>query len=105
MNEQEMELQETVALVMRPNAFIPVNVEWTRRLSDAVRHFARQPATVGFNRCVESDDLDIMERLKNPLTPFGRIVRSLRVLCGTSLMEMANELGMSPSTLSAYECR
>ena len=50
-------------------------------------------------------DADPMERFKNPLTPYGLLVRALRIVAGTTLMEMAEALGVSPSYLSGIECR
>ncbi|MDN7970639.1 hypothetical protein QZM91_24115 [Burkholderia multivorans] len=41
--------------------------------------------------------------LKNPLTPYGMLVRALRIVAETALGEMAKHLGCSPATLSAVE--
>ena len=41
--------------------------------------------------------------LTNPLTPFGMLVRSLRIVAQTNLFEMAQCLAMTPAQLSAIE--
>ncbi|WP_052495785.1 hypothetical protein [Burkholderia sp. MSHR3999] len=41
--------------------------------------------------------------LTNPLTPFGMLVRSLRIVASTNLYEMAECLSMTPAQLSAME--
>ncbi|KWN06408.1 hypothetical protein WT83_27380 [Burkholderia territorii] len=41
--------------------------------------------------------------LTNPLTPFGMLVRSLRIVSGTLLGDMAKHLGCSSAMLSAVE--
>ena len=46
---------------------------------------------------------DPMERIKNPLTSYGLLVRALRVVAGTTLMEMSNATDYSPAQLSAVE--
>lgn len=46
---------------------------------------------------------DPLERFKNPLTPYGMLVRALRVVAGTTLMHMAGHLKLRPSQLSAME--
>lgn len=45
----------------------------------------------------------IWERLKSPLTPYGSLVRALRGVAGTSLMEMSEATDYSPAHLSAVE--
>lgn len=46
---------------------------------------------------------DIIERFRNPMTPYGLLVRALRIVAGTTLMDMANHLSTSPSRLSGIE--
>ncbi|MDW9243940.1 hypothetical protein [Burkholderia cepacia] len=41
--------------------------------------------------------------LTNPLTPYGMLVRALRIVSGTTLMDMAQHLGRGPAELSAVE--
>ncbi|WP_236658650.1 hypothetical protein [Burkholderia thailandensis] len=41
--------------------------------------------------------------LTNPLTPYGMLVRALRIVAGTTLMDMAQHLGRGPAELSAIE--
>jgi hypothetical protein len=41
--------------------------------------------------------------LTNPLTPYGMLVRALRIVAGTTLMDMANYLGRGPAELSSLE--
>ncbi|WP_261531317.1 helix-turn-helix domain-containing protein [Burkholderia multivorans] len=41
--------------------------------------------------------------LTNPLTPYGMLVRALRIVAGTTLMDMADALLTTPAKLSAME--
>ncbi|WP_258181453.1 transcriptional regulator [Burkholderia multivorans] len=41
--------------------------------------------------------------LTNPLTPYGMLVRGLRIVSGTTLMDMAKALLTTPAKLSAME--
>jgi len=41
--------------------------------------------------------------LTNPLTPYGMLVRALRIVAGTTLMDMAQHLGRGPAELSSIE--
>lgn len=41
--------------------------------------------------------------LTNPLTPYGMLVRALRIVSGTTLMDMADALLTTPAKLSAME--
>ncbi|WP_343726649.1 helix-turn-helix transcriptional regulator [Burkholderia seminalis] len=41
--------------------------------------------------------------LTNPLTPYGMLVRALRIVAGITLMDMANSLLTTPAKLSAME--
>jgi len=44
-----------------------------------------------------------LERMKSPLAPIGLLIRALRCIAGTTLMEMSRELGMTPAELSSLE--
>lgn len=46
---------------------------------------------------------DPIEALKTPLTPYGLLVRALRIVAGTTLMEMSRHCGVSPAFLSGVE--
>jgi len=46
---------------------------------------------------------DMLERFKNPMTPYGMLIRALRIVTGTTMMEMANYLGVTPANLSSME--
>lgn len=48
-------------------------------------------------------EADIIERFKNPMTPYGMLIRALRIVTGTTMMEMANYLGITPAKLSGME--
>lgn len=48
-------------------------------------------------------EADIIERFKNPMTPYGMLIRALRIVAGTTLMDMANHAGITPAHLSAIE--
>ncbi|AJG18800.1 hypothetical protein [Cupriavidus basilensis] len=52
----------------------------------------------------EQSSEDMLERLRNPMPPFGMLVRTLRIVSGSLLMDMAKDLQLAPSELSAYEC-
>ncbi|HDR9834467.1 TPA: hypothetical protein QDC51_001225 [Burkholderia multivorans] len=41
--------------------------------------------------------------LTNPLTPYGMLVRALRIVTGSLLYDMAKHMRISPATLSAME--
>jgi hypothetical protein len=41
--------------------------------------------------------------LGSPLTPYGMLVRALRIAAGTTLMDMSKHLGRSPAELSSIE--
>lgn len=49
------------------------------------------------------EDIDPFERFKSPLTPYGLLVRALRIVAGTTLMEMAKFYGIGPARLSSLE--
>ncbi|MDN7658483.1 hypothetical protein [Burkholderia cenocepacia] len=46
---------------------------------------------------------DEQPSLTNPLTPYGMLVRALRIVSGTTLMDMAKSLLTTPAKLSAME--
>jgi hypothetical protein len=46
---------------------------------------------------------ELLERFKHPLTPYGMLVRALRIVANKTLMDMANYVGKRPSQLSAME--
>ncbi|MCA8326238.1 helix-turn-helix domain-containing protein [Burkholderia cepacia] len=46
---------------------------------------------------------DEQPSLTNPLTPYGMLVRALRIVSGTTLMDMAKALLTTPAKLSAME--
>lgn len=50
-----------------------------------------------------SESEDAAPRFDSPLTPFGQLVRSLRVVTGTLLGDMARAMGVSSAELSAME--
>ncbi|WP_186084830.1 helix-turn-helix domain-containing protein [Burkholderia gladioli] len=50
-----------------------------------------------------SESEDAWARFESPLTPFGQLVRSLRVVTGTLLGDMARAMGVSSAHLSAIE--
>ncbi|MGS1064163.1 helix-turn-helix domain-containing protein [Burkholderia glumae] len=75
------------------------------------------PGTSGFTMaCFEAAKVPIGTKLyaaanageavasiANPLTPYGMLVRALRIVAGTTLMEMAIGMGVSPAFLSSLE--
>ncbi|MBW5285980.1 helix-turn-helix domain-containing protein [Burkholderia gladioli] len=52
---------------------------------------------------VRADAGDSVASIENPLTPYGLLVRALRIVAGTTLMEMATGMGVSPAFLSSLE--
>lgn len=46
---------------------------------------------------------DEQPSLTNPLTPYGMLVRALRIVAGVTLMDMATALLTTPAKLSAME--
>ncbi|MBN3500886.1 helix-turn-helix domain-containing protein [Burkholderia cenocepacia] len=49
------------------------------------------------------DEVTDEPSLTNPLTPYGMLVRALRIVAGTTLMDMAQHLGRGPAELSSIE--
>lgn len=47
---------------------------------------------------------DPLDAFKHPMPPFGMLVRALRIISNTLLMDMADVLQLTPAQLSAYEC-
>ncbi|QOV06304.1 putative transcriptional regulator [Burkholderia phage Maja] len=41
--------------------------------------------------------------IDNPLSPYGLLVRALRIAAGVTLMDMSKDLKVSPAALSNYE--
>ncbi|AJW98427.1 putative gp38 [Burkholderia gladioli] len=41
--------------------------------------------------------------IENPLTPYGMLVRALRIVAGTTLMDMSTAMNVSPAFLSSLE--
>nr|WP_244125155.1 helix-turn-helix transcriptional regulator [Burkholderia gladioli] len=50
-----------------------------------------------------ADAGEAVASIANPLTPYGMLVRALRIVAGTTLMEMATGMGVSPAFLSSLE--
>ncbi|MCQ0031500.1 helix-turn-helix domain-containing protein [Burkholderia glumae] len=46
---------------------------------------------------------DLTEGVENPLTSYGMLVRALRIVAGTTLMDMATAMRVSPAFLSSLE--
>ncbi|WP_186260305.1 helix-turn-helix domain-containing protein [Burkholderia gladioli] len=55
------------------------------------------------NYAVPADAGEAVASIENPLTPYGMLVRALRIVAGTTLMEMATGMGVSPAFLSSLE--
>ncbi len=60
-------------------------------------------AKSNWNRRQSAMPTDPLEAFKNPLTPYGLLVRALRITAGTSLMEMSQFCGQPPSYMSGVE--
>lgn len=70
--------------------------EFARAIEDEVRALlapTQQP----------SGEVTEQPSLTNPLTPYGMLVRALRIVAGTTLMDMADALLTTPAKLSAME--
>ncbi|WP_254218023.1 helix-turn-helix domain-containing protein [Burkholderia multivorans] len=67
------------------------------RATQALFTLYRAPADSGEARLTDEPSLT------NPLTPYGMLVRALRIVSGTTLMDMAKALLTTPAKLSAME--
>ncbi|WP_254214668.1 XRE family transcriptional regulator [Burkholderia multivorans] len=67
------------------------------RATQALFTLYRAPADAGEARLTDEPSLT------NPLTPYGMLVRALRIVSGTTLMDMAKALLTTPAKLSAME--
>jgi len=80
-----------VMLLRRQHEPDELNAAWNRReLESASQHGGGEAE-------------DIIERFKNPMTPYGMLIRALRIVAGTTQMDMANHAGITPAHLSAIE--
>ncbi|MDS0801760.1 helix-turn-helix domain-containing protein [Burkholderia cenocepacia] len=84
---------------------------------DATRSYGSKDDVLNLCRAIESEILaahpgqpepraEVTEEqpsLTNPLTPYGMLVRALRIVSGTTLMDMAKALLTTPAKLSAME--
>ncbi|WP_369050471.1 hypothetical protein [Burkholderia gladioli] len=52
---------------------------------------------------VPADAGEAVANIENPLTPYGMLVRALRIVANTTLMEMATAMRVSPAFLSSLE--
>ncbi|KVS52214.1 hypothetical protein WK39_26510 [Burkholderia cepacia] len=68
-------------------------------IEQCVSYAAPQPAQAD----APAEAREPVPSLTNPLTPFGMLVRALRIVAGTNLFEMAQCLSMTPAQLSAME--
>jgi len=84
-----LNLGGTCAVQIRPSASPETAIErWNRRAP------TQQPS---------GEVTEEQPSLTNPLTPYGMLVRALRIVTGTTLMDMAQHLGRGPAELSAIE--
>ncbi|SAK17624.1 hypothetical protein UA21_01733 [Burkholderia multivorans] len=70
---------------------------WSHALDD------RDAARAELARATSSQAHPGQPSLTNPLTPYGMLVRALRIVSGTTLMDMAKALLTTPAKLSAME--
>ncbi|ACR29193.1 hypothetical protein [Burkholderia glumae] len=54
-------------------------------------------------RSAPADAGEAVASIENPLTPYGMLVRALRIVAGTTLMDMATAMRVSPAFLSSLE--
>ncbi|WP_050811395.1 helix-turn-helix domain-containing protein [Burkholderia glumae] len=71
-----------------------------KRIGGLMPVYASPPASIA---PAISESEDAAPSFKSPLTPFGSLVRSLRVVTGTLLGDMARAMGVSSAELSAME--
>ncbi|WP_257765114.1 helix-turn-helix domain-containing protein [Burkholderia glumae] len=67
------------------------------RLSDAIA------AVENARPVAPADAGEAVASIENPLTPYGMLVRALRIVAGTTLMDMATAMRVSPAFLSSLE--
>lgn len=48
-------------------------------------------------------DIKVYDKLNERLTPYGSLVRTLRMVSNTKIMEMSNYLNMTPHNLAEIE--
>lgn len=82
--------------------------EYHERPSTDTRNALRVALTDEFSRllahaALSADGGEISPSLTNSLTPYGMLVRALRIVADTTLMEMAQRCHVPPSHLSASE--
>jgi len=97
--------QEAVGVVHRPapngDHF---SVEWLICPPSGAKLYTAPPAQVATQQPVPRAEVtDEQPSLTNPLTPYGMLVRALRIVAGTTLMDMAQHLGRGPAELSSIE--
>lgn len=73
----------------------------------AIRRAARTPVAAG-EKSTQSPQAAAEPQgpapsFTSPLTPYGMLVRALRIVSGTTLMDMSKHLGRGPAELSALE--
>jgi len=73
----------------------PIHKDTLTACATAIRALKLQPA--------QASALDREPSLLRPLTPYGLLVRALRIVSGTSLMEMSKATGYTPAYLSGIE--
>ncbi|MGU7839431.1 helix-turn-helix domain-containing protein [Burkholderia sp. AW33-5] len=90
-------------------------VSETRHMADIAVELEWNGCAEHFTECADAIDLLLAEleaaaadkreepSLTNPLTPYGLLVRALRIVAGITLMDMATALLTTPAKLSAME--
>lgn len=91
------------ALVAKLRELVPGEGEWTTlaeascsRAADAIDLLLAELEAAAADKREEPS-------LTNPLTPYGLLVRALRIVAGITLMDMATALLTTPAKLSAME--
>ena len=94
----------------------PVQIEVDQReRGEVVGYVSREPTLAHMRKATlpegtplytappASRTAPIIERLRNPLTPFGLVVRALRIVSDSSLLEMSYQMSLTAAHLSGVE--
>lgn len=102
--DPELEKKDrTIAFLREQNKRIIATAEDLRKRNlERIAELERAPAHPTEQRMSDAAPEE-QPSWTNPMTPYGMLVRALRIVVGTTLMDMATFLGCSPAQLSALE--
>ena len=94
------------ALMIKGICLTKPSNEWTAQIEKRIRFMLSTAGSTTVASGQPEARAEVTEEqpsLTNPLTPYGMLVRALRIVSGTTLMDMAQHLGRGPAELSAIE--